>query len=110
MKKFAFLAALCAFSSPLLAGGVPEINCQDGQGFTAKLEIESGTGIGTLTYGTEGQLQSIQGLDTSFNGEWGAASKSGKALLVITPSGGELVGQLIVEGKTHYMLCETAPY
>ena len=110
MKAFALLTTLCALSSPALAGGVPEINCNDGQGFTAKLEIESGTGLGTLTYGVEGEQRTITDMDTSFNGDWGAASKSGKALLLITPSGEQLVGQLIVEGKTHIMSCETAPY
>jgi hypothetical protein len=107
MKVLAFLASLIGFQGVALAGGVPEITCNDGEGFQAVLTIESGTGLGTLTYGQEtGEKTTIEGLDTSFNADWGAASKSGEVLLVVTPSGDIKVGQLILKGKTYIMACE----
>ncbi len=107
MKALALLASCFAFQGIALAGGVPEITCNDGQGFQAVLNIESGTGLGTLSYGQDdGEKTTISGLDTSFNGDWGAATKSGEVLLVITPSGDLKVGQLILKGKTYIMACE----
>ena len=107
MKAIVLLASLFGFHSIALAGGVPEITCNDGNGFEAILSIESGTGLGTLTYGQENEEKTtITGIDTSFNGDWGAASKSGEVLLVIGPSGDIKVGQLILKGKTYIMACE----
>jgi hypothetical protein len=98
-------------ASALLAGtsafaAAPEINCSGSDGLNLKLEIEYGTGLGTLTYTLANETKTIQGLDTSFVDDVGAATKGTEVLLVVTPVGTKRIGQLILSGKTYLLRCE----
>jgi len=108
MKLIQTLAStlFLGLSATALASPVAQVTCNDGNGFRAVLKIQYGTSIGTLTYGQGEELTTVENLDTSFNGAWGAATKGTEILLTVTPSGEQLIGQLIIRGKTRYLLCE----
>ncbi len=93
-------------SGSLFAEAVPEIRCTNDLGFTLHLAIDYQTSLGVLTYGEEGNLTTVENVDTSFNGNWGAAVKGTDLLLTVTPMGNELLGQFIVKGKSFRLRCE----
>lgn len=106
MKVLGLLAAVFALNAgSALAVGVPQISCTNGEGFEAILDIDTENSLAQLTYGYEGDMKVVEDLDSSFVGDVGAASKSGEALMVITPIGGQRVGQLLIDGKTYIMSC-----
>ncbi|MBM4253224.1 MAG: hypothetical protein FJ146_14740 [Deltaproteobacteria bacterium] len=100
------LIASSLFLGTSAFAAAPEINCSGADGLSLKLEIEYGTGLGTLTYTLGEETKTIAGLDTSFVDDVGAATKGTEVLLVVTPVGTKRIGQLILAGKTHLLRCE----
>ena len=103
LRKALIVSSLFAATGAFAAA--PEINCS-GDSLNLKLEIESGTGLGTLTYTLADKTATIEGLDTSFVDDVGAATKGTEVLLVVTPVGTKRIGQLILSGKTYLLRCE----
>ncbi len=105
LLRKALIAASLVFGSSAFAAA-PEINCTGSDGLNLKLEIEYGTGLGTLTYTLGDQTKTIEGLDTSFVDDVGAATKGTEVLLVVTPVGTKRIGQLILAHKTYLLRCQ----
>ncbi len=62
--------------------------------------------LGTLTYGQADALTTVDGVDTSFINGFGAALKGNDVLFVVSPAQGKKVGELLVDGTTHRVLCD----
>ena len=99
------LAAFFLATAGSAMAAVPQISCVGVDGFKAVLTIQHGTGLGKLTYGYGEVKKTIEGLDTSFVHDTGAATKGNEVLLVVTPVGPNKIGQLILEGKTRILRC-----
>ncbi len=105
LKSFVYFATLLG-AGAALGEAVPEIRCTNDQGFSLHLAIDYQTSLGVITYGEDGNLVTVEGVDTSFNGNWGAAVKGTELILTVTPMGDGLLGQFTTKGKFYKLRCE----
>ncbi len=104
LKKIALVSALLLNGQALFAAE-PAIECSNDDGFSVKLVFEENLQAGTLTYGQEGSLETVEGLATSFYGGVGAAVKGTEVLFVVTPAYPKKLGELVVAGTTYLLQC-----
>lgn len=101
---FAFAASSLALSSASFAAS--SIECSNADGFQVSLNVSDAGSLGTLTYGTAGELNSIEGVETSLSQGLGAAVKGSEVLFVVSPAQNGKLGELVLDGTTYRVSCK----
>jgi hypothetical protein len=105
LKKITLVCA-ALLNAPSLFAALPAVECSNDDGFSAKLIFDEGKDSGSLTYGTGEDLQTVDGLATSFYGGVGAAVKGNEVLFVVTPAYPNKLAELVVAGSTYLLQCK----
>lgn len=105
LNRIILVCATLLNTSSLLAAQ-PAIQCSNADGIVVNLVLDETEATGNLTYGKQGSLETIEGLETSFSDGVGAAIKGPDVLFVVTPAFPGKIGELVVEGKTYLLQCQ----